>query len=217
MVAHGKMPADEIDDAMVRFADGDGDVLLATNIIESGLDVPRANTMLVWRADRFGLAQLHQLRGRVGRGRAARHRLPADRPGPAARARHRASGWRPWRRSTGSGAGFAISARDLDLRGAGDLLGEEQAGHVKLIGLGLYQHLLERALRAARGEAVEDWTPGAEPRPRRPDPGGLRARAGGAHQPLRAARARRRRRATSTPCGMRSRIASDRCPRPSIT
>src|ERR671917_592015 len=69
LVAHGKMPAGEIDDVMVRFADGHGDVLLATNIIESGLDVPGANTMLIWHPDRFGLSQLHQLRGRVGRGR----------------------------------------------------------------------------------------------------------------------------------------------------
>ena len=70
VVAHGELPADEVDEVMVGFADGEGDVLLATNIIESGLDVPRANTMLIWRPDRFGLAQLHQLRGRVGRGRA---------------------------------------------------------------------------------------------------------------------------------------------------
>ena len=158
MVAHGKMPAGDIDDAMVRFAEGDGDVLLATNIIESGLDVPRANTMLVWRADRFGLSQLHQLRGRVGRGRARGIAYlltdPAHTIAPATRKR-----LETLEALDRLGAGFAISARDLDLRGAGDLLGEEQAGHVKLIGLGLYQHLLERALRAARGEAVEDWTP----------------------------------------------------------
>jgi len=158
MAAHGKMPADEIDDAMVRFAEGEGDVLLATNIIESGLDVPRANTMLVWRADRFGLSQLHQLRGRVGRGRArgVAYLLtdPDQEIAPATAKR-----LQTLEALDRLGAGFAISARDLDLRGAGDLLGEEQAGHVKLIGLGLYQHLLERALRAARGEAVEDWTP----------------------------------------------------------
>jgi transcription-repair coupling factor (superfamily II helicase) len=151
--AHGKMPADAIDDAMVRFADGEGDVLLATNIIESGLDVPRANTMLVWRPDRFGLAQLHQLRGRVGRGRVRGVcYLLTD---PAAKIPEatlkRLSTLEALDRL---GAGFAISARDLDMRGAGDLLGEEQAGHLKLIGSGLYQHLLERALRRARGRGT---------------------------------------------------------------
>ncbi|KAA2241211.1 TRCF domain-containing protein [Salinarimonas soli] len=158
VVAHGKMPAAAMDEAMVRFADGDGDVLLSTSIIESGLDVPRANTMLVWRADRFGLAQLHQLRGRVGRGRARGICYLLTEPGtelPEA-TRKRLQTLEALDRL---GAGFAVSARDLDLRGAGELLGEEQAGHVTLVGTGLYQHLLERALRAARGEAVEDWTP----------------------------------------------------------
>jgi transcription-repair coupling factor (superfamily II helicase) len=159
LVAHGKMPADEVDETMVRFADGGGDVLLATNIIENGLDVPRANTMLVWRADRFGLAQLHQLRGRVGRGRMRGVAYLLTDPGeaiaPATRKRLETLAT-----LDRLGAGFAISARDLDQRGAGDLLGEDQAGHVKLIGAGLYRHLLERALRAARGEAVEDdWSP----------------------------------------------------------
>jgi transcription-repair coupling factor (superfamily II helicase) len=156
--AHGKLPAAEIDEAMVRFAAGDGDILLATNIIEAGLDIPRANTMLIWRADRFGLAQLHQLRGRVGRGRQRGTLLLLTEPdaqvAPATMKR-----LRTLEALDRLGAGFAISARDLDLRGAGELLGDEQAGHVKLIGLGLYQRLLEQALRAARGEAVDDWTP----------------------------------------------------------
>jgi transcription-repair coupling factor (superfamily II helicase) len=156
--AHGKMPAEEIDETMVRFAEGEGDVLLATNIIESGLDVPRANTMLVWRPDRFGLAQLHQLRGRVGRGRARGIAYlltdPAETVAPATRKR-----LATLETLDRLGAGFAISARDLDLRGAGDLLGEEQAGHVKLIGADLYQHLLGRALRLARGEASGDESP----------------------------------------------------------
>jgi len=156
--AHGKMPTAEIDDAMVRFGNGDGDVLLATNIIEAGLDVPRANTMIVWRADRFGLSQLHQLRGRVGRGRVRGQIMlltdPDAQIAPATLKR-----LRTLEALDRLGAGFAISARDLDQRGAGDLLGEEQAGHVKLIGVGLYQHLLGYALQAARGEAVERWTP----------------------------------------------------------
>jgi transcription-repair coupling factor (superfamily II helicase) len=156
--AHGKMPAGEIDDAMVRFARGDGDVLLATNIIEAGLDVPRANTMIVWRADRFGLSQLHQLRGRVGRGSRRGQVLLLTDPdcAIAPRTLARLNTLQAFDRL---GAGFAISARDLDMRGAGDLLGETQAGHVKLIGVDLYQHLLGSALRQARGETVERWTP----------------------------------------------------------
>ncbi|HEX8443649.1 MAG TPA: DEAD/DEAH box helicase [Allosphingosinicella sp.] len=156
--AHGKMPAAEIDEEMIRFSSGDGDILLATNIIEAGLDIPRANTMLIWRADRFGLAQLHQLRGRIGRGRQRGYLLLLTEEGvemaPATTKR-----LRTMEALDQLGAGFAISARDLDLRGAGELLGESQAGHVKLIGLGLYQRLLGQALRAARGEHVDDWTP----------------------------------------------------------
>nr|WP_314443301.1 TRCF domain-containing protein [uncultured Sphingomonas sp.] len=151
--AHGKMPAAEIDEAMVAFAGGDGDVLLATNIIEAGLDVPRANTMVVIKAERFGLAQLHQLRGRVGRGARRGHILlmtgKADIP---KRTLDRLNTLAAFDRL---GAGFAISARDLDLRGGGDLLGEEQSGHLKLIGIDLYQDLLGKALRHARGEDVD--------------------------------------------------------------
>jgi transcription-repair coupling factor (superfamily II helicase) len=156
VVAHGQMPPAETDEAMVRFADGEGDVLLATNIIESGLDVPRANTMLVWRADRFGLSQLHQLRGRVGRGRIRGTAYLLTEPGqvlPKATEKR----LRTLEALDRLGAGFAISAQDLDLRGAGALLGEEQAGHVKLIGPDLYRHMLERALRGGRPE--DDWMP----------------------------------------------------------
>jgi transcription-repair coupling factor (superfamily II helicase) len=143
---------------MIRFSAGDGDILLATNIIEAGLDIPRANTMIIWRADRFGLAQLHQLRGRVGRGRARGYLLLVTEEGTAI-APATLKRLRTMEALDQLGAGFAISARDLDLRGAGDLLGEQQAGHMKLIGLGLYQHLLGQAIRVARGEQVEDWTP----------------------------------------------------------
>src|SRR5829696_4601354 len=155
-IAHGQMPADEIDSTMVRFADGEGDVLLATNIIESGLDVPRSNTMLVWRADRFGLSQLHQLRGRVGRGRIRGVVYLLTEPGqelPNATEKR----LRTLTALDRLGAGFAISAQDLDQRGAGALLGEEQTGHVKVIGTDLYQHMLKHALR---GETLgDDWTP----------------------------------------------------------
>ncbi|MET3827038.1 transcription-repair coupling factor (superfamily II helicase) [Sphingomonas sp. PvP055] len=156
--AHGKMPASEIDDVMVAFSDGKGDVLLATNIIEAGLDVPRANTMIVWRADRFGLAQMHQLRGRVGRGnRRGQVILLTD--SEDAIADRTIKRLRTLATFDRLGAGFDISAQDLDMRGAGDLLGETQAGHTKLIGIDLYQHLLGGALRQARGEDVERWTP----------------------------------------------------------
>ncbi|WP_454718789.1 DEAD/DEAH box helicase [Caulobacter segnis] len=158
-VAHGGLAPEEADAVMVGFADGEGDVLLATNIIESGLDVPRANTMIVWRPDRFGLSQLHQLRGRVGRGRTqgVAYLLsdPQDDLSEATRAR--LSTLEAFDRL---GSGLAISARDLDLRGGGDLVGEDQAGHVRMIGAGLYQRLLARAVQVARGEAeAADWTP----------------------------------------------------------
>ncbi|MFH5944690.1 DEAD/DEAH box helicase [Roseomonas xinghualingensis] len=157
--AHGDLPAEEVDTALVRFAEGKGDVLLSTNIVETGLDVPRANTMLVWRADRFGLGQLHQLRGRVGRGRVRGSIIlltdPEAPPSPLTLKR-----LKTLEALDRIGAGFAISARDMDLRGAGDLLGESQAGHMKLIGMELYQHLIEGALHVARGEKPsEEWTP----------------------------------------------------------
>ena len=158
VVAHGKMEAAELDNAMASFAAGDGDVLLATNIIEAGLDVPRANTMIVHHADRFGLSQLHQLRGRVGRGgRRGQILLLTD--GDATIAEATMKRLRTLQAFDQLGAGFAISARDLDMRGAGDLVGEDQAGHMKLIGIDLYQHLLGRALKEARGEPVDQWQP----------------------------------------------------------
>ena len=158
VTAHGKMLPAAIDEAMVAFAEGKGDVLLATNIIEAGLDVPRANTMIVHHADRFGLSQLHQLRGRVGRGgRRGRIMLTTDEDAEIAESTLKRL--RTLQAFDQLGAGFAISARDLDMRGAGDLLGEEQAGHMKLIGVDLYQHLLGMALHEARGEPVDAWTP----------------------------------------------------------
>ncbi|MDY0957556.1 TRCF domain-containing protein [Sphingomonas sp. CFBP8993] len=158
MQAHGKLPAAAIDDVMVRFGRGDGDVLLATNIIEAGLDVPRANTMAIVHADRFGLSQLHQLRGRVGRGH-RRGQVLLFAKGEDAIAPRTLKRLRTLEAFDRLGAGFAISARDLDMRGAGDLLGDTQAGHMRLIGVELYQQLLEDALRTARGETVERWTP----------------------------------------------------------
>ena len=150
-VAHGQMPPHEVDEAMVRFAAGDGDVLLATSIIESGLDVPRANTMVVLGPDRFGLAQLHQLRGRVGRGQAQAYcYLMTEPAAPLPEIAARRLGTLEALDRLGSG--LAISLQDLDLRGAGELFGDRQAGHVRLLGLGLYQEMLATALRAERGE-----------------------------------------------------------------
>ncbi len=154
-VAHGDMPGRDVDEAMVRFADGATDVLVATALIESGLDVPRANTILIWGADRFGLAQLHQLRGRVGRGR-VQGTAYLFTPEDGAVAKTTADRLATLLAADKLGAGFAISARDLDLRGGGDLVGEEQAGHMRLVGASLYQHLLRRAVRAMSGEPCED-------------------------------------------------------------
>ena len=153
------MRAEQLDELVLAFAEGRYDVLLTTAIIETGLDIPGADTMLVWHPEKFGMAQLHQLRGRVGRGRqrAACYLLhdPGEPLPPEAERR-----LRTLEAFEGLGAGFAISARDLDLRGAGDLMGEDQAGHLRVIGTELYQHLLERALRRARGEPVEaEWQP----------------------------------------------------------
>lgn len=151
-IAHGDLPAREIDATMVDFARGEGDVLLATAIIESGLDVARANTMVILRPALFGLAQLHQLRGRVGRGAAQAycHLLTAPGEALAADAQKRLGTLQAMDRL---GAGMAISAADLDRRGAGDLLGDRQAGHIQRVGLGLYQEMLASALRRAKVEA----------------------------------------------------------------
>lgn len=151
-VAHGKMPAAAIDEAVVSFAAGDGDILLATNIIENGLDVPRANTMFVWRADHFGLAQLHQLRGRVGRSgvQGMATFLTEESAELPEETRLRLS---TLVENDRLGSGLAISMRDLDLRGGGDLAGEDQAGHIKAIGIGLYQTLLANAVAKLRKSA----------------------------------------------------------------
>ena len=156
VVVHGKLQPAEVDEAVVAFAEGRGDVLLSTNIIEAGLDIPRANTILVWRPDRFGAAQLHQLRGRVGRGRRRGLAYLLTDPDvelpPSAEKR-----LQTLTELDRLGAGFAVSRRDLDLRGAGDLLGEAQAGHIQAIGLELYRYLLDRILAETRtGKAVED-------------------------------------------------------------
>ena len=165
VVAHGQMAAGELDDRMVAFYDGKYDVLLATTIIESGIDIPTANTMVIHRADMYGLAQLYQIRGRVGRAKTRAYAYLTTKPRakltPAAEKRLRVLG------SLDSlGAGFTIASQDLDIRGAGNIVGEEQSGHVKEVGFELYQSMLEEAIakiRSGNMEALTDddgtWAP----------------------------------------------------------
>ncbi len=149
--AHGRMKPQDLEQAVTDFADGQHDVLLATNIIEAGLDIPRANTILVTRPDRFGLAQLHQMRGRVGRGaRRSYAYLLTEAGKPIAPATERRL--RTLEMQEQLGAGVAISLADMDARGAGDLFGEKQAGHVHAIGTELYQYMLATELATGRGE-----------------------------------------------------------------
>jgi transcription-repair coupling factor (superfamily II helicase) len=162
-VAHGQMAAGQLDEIMTSFYDGAYDVLLSTSIVESGLDIPRANTLVVFRADMFGLAQLYQLRGRVGRSKvrayaylstAAEQTLTA---GAEKRLKILSS-------LDSLGAGFTLASHDLDMRGGGNLLGEEQSGHIREVGVELYQSMLEdavAALRAGREDDVSEksWSP----------------------------------------------------------
>jgi len=152
---HGRLPADEIDDRMMSFVEGEADVLLATNIVESGLDIPRANTIVVCWPEKFGLAQLHQLRGRVGRGgtRAFAYLLAES---TSEQSEKRLAVLEEFSRR---GAGFAISERDLDLRGAGDLFSERQSGHVQVFGPVLYSHLLKMASEKTDDRAADLWVP----------------------------------------------------------
>ena len=161
--AHGQMPVKELDDVMHAFYEGSIDVLLCTNIIESGLDIPTANTMIVHRSDMYGLSQLYQLRGRIGRSKVRGYAyltLPPRRvPTEAAEKRLKVM-----QALEGLGAGFSLASHDLDIRGAGNLLGEEQSGHIREVGLELYQEMLEEAVAAARGGDSDDivkdkWSP----------------------------------------------------------
>ena len=157
VVAHGQMAAGELDDRMNAFYDGKYDVLLATTIIESGIDIPTANTMVVHRADMYGLAQLYQIRGRVGRSKTRAYAYLTTKPRakltPAAEKRLRVLG------SLDSlGAGFTIASQDLDIRGAGNIVGEEQSGHVKEVGFELYQSMLEEAIAKIRSGNMEMLT-----------------------------------------------------------
>jgi transcription-repair coupling factor (superfamily II helicase) len=161
-VAHGQMAATELEDVMTAFYDGRYDVLLSTSIVESGLDIPTANTLIVHRADMFGLAQLYQLKGRVGRSKTrayAYFTTPARKKlGEVAERRLKVL------QSLDSlGAGFQLASHDLDIRGAGNLLGEEQSGHIREVGYELYQQMLQEAIADIQsGHAVAadtGWSP----------------------------------------------------------
>jgi transcription-repair coupling factor (superfamily II helicase) len=154
-VAHGQMPEHQLERAMLAFVEGRADVLVASTIIENGLDIPRVNTMLVNRADRFGLAQLYQLRGRVGRSdrRAYAYLLVPPDTVLSELARKRLAAIREF---SDLGAGFRVAALDLELRGAGNLLGGEQSGHIQAVGLDLYVKLLEQTILELRGEAAPE-------------------------------------------------------------
>ncbi len=160
-IAHGQMPPTELEDIMNAYYDGQYDVLLSTTIVESGLDVPRANTLVVHRADMFGLAQLYQLRGRVGRSKVrafALFTLPVNRVLTATADRR----LKVLQSLDTLGAGFQLASHDLDIRGAGNLLGEEQSGHIKEVGFELYQQMLEEAVAEVRGDDIvsdSGWSP----------------------------------------------------------
>ena len=160
-VANGQMPASELEDIMNAFYDGRFDVLVATTIIESGIDVPSANTLIVHRADMFGLAQLYQIRGRIGRSKARAYAYLTT----SARKKMTDGAERRLKvlQSLDTlGAGFTLASHDLDIRGAGNLLGEEQSGNVKEVGVELYQHMLEEAvvsMKEGGADIEETWSP----------------------------------------------------------
>ena len=165
VVAHGQMAAGELDSRMNAFYDGKYDVLLATTIVESGIDIPTANTMIIHRADMFGLAQLYQIRGRVGRSKTRAYAYLTTKPRvpltATAEKRLRVLG-----SLDALGAGFTLASQDLDIRGAGNLLGEEQSGQMREVGYELYQQMLEEAIAKIKSgemeglsEADDTWAP----------------------------------------------------------
>ncbi|MEO9526261.1 MAG: transcription-repair coupling factor, partial [Roseibium sp.] len=161
-VAHGQMPPSELEDVMNAFYEGKYNVLLSTTIVESGLDIPTANTLIVHRADMFGLAQLYQLRGRVGRSKTRAYALftvPANKTLTATAERR----LKVLQSLETLGAGFQLASHDLDIRGAGNLLGEEQSGHVREVGFELYQQMLEEAVAQLKDGGAdfgdEKWSP----------------------------------------------------------
>ena len=164
-IAHGQLTPGELDSIMHSFYENKVDILLSTNIVESGLDLPDANTLIVYRADRFGLSQLYQLRGRVGRDkrRAYAYLTLSPRITPTATAERRLQ---VMQSLDELGAGFSLASHDLDIRGAGNLLGSEQSGHIREVGFELYQQMLEEAVTTLRSDKLDtevaisdNWSP----------------------------------------------------------
>ncbi|MBO5443140.1 MAG: transcription-repair coupling factor [Alphaproteobacteria bacterium] len=165
LVAHGQMPVSKLEEVMNDFADGKADMLLSTTIIESGIDMPSVNTMIVYRSDMFGLAQLYQLKGRVGRGKVRGYcyfTVPKQKNlKPIAERRLNIL-----QALDTLGAGFSLASHDMDIRGSGNILGEEQSGHIKEVGIALYQHMLEEEIMRMKAggtdekqKQIEDWAP----------------------------------------------------------
>jgi transcription-repair coupling factor (superfamily II helicase) len=154
VVGHGQMNADDLEEVMTKFVNGDADVLLSTTIIESGLDIPNANTIIIDRADRFGLSDLYQLRGRVGRYKhqAYAYLLLPRHASLLTDVRKRISAMKQY---ASLGSGFKIAMRDLEIRGAGNLLGAEQSGHITAVGFELYCQLLKQSVGSLKGEKVK--------------------------------------------------------------
>ena len=160
-VAHGRLASTQLEDTMAAFDAGQFDLLLSTNIIESGIDLPTVNTIIIHRADMFGLAQLYQLRGRIGRSKQRGYAyltLPVGRV-PTAAAQKRLE---VMQTLDSLGAGFMLASHDLDIRGAGNLLGEEQSGHIREVGIELYQQMLEEAVAEARESGADRLAPPSE-------------------------------------------------------
>jgi transcription-repair coupling factor (superfamily II helicase) len=154
VVGHGQMAEKELESVMLKFVRDEADVLVSTTIVENGLDIPRANTILINRADRFGLSELYQLRGRVGRSnmRAYAYLLVPQDTSLSPLARRRLAALKEF---SALGAGFRVAALDLELRGAGNMLGGQQHGHINAIGFDLYCQMLERAVAALKGEEAK--------------------------------------------------------------
>ena len=162
-LAHGQMSATVLEDVMTAFYERKVDVLVSTNIVESGLDIPTANTMIVQRADMFGLSQLYQLRGRIGRSKSRAYAYlttPPDKKLTETATRR----LEVLQSLDQLGAGFSVASHDMDIRGAGNLLGEEQSGHVREVGIELYQEMLEEAVSSMQeggdgATSADQWSP----------------------------------------------------------
>lgn len=165
LVAHGQMPATQLEDVMSDFADRKADILLSTTIIESGIDMPSVNTMIIYRSDMFGLAQLYQLRGRIGRSKVRGYcyfTVPSQKNVKPIAARRLSI----LQALDTLGAGFSLASHDMDIRGSGNILGEEQSGHIKEVGIALYHHMLEEEIARIKSgqmlgeKALEaEWCP----------------------------------------------------------